>query len=303
MSIRVKDLVKTYGTQRALDGISFEIPKGQIVGFLGPNGAGKSTTMKILTCYLPQSSGIAEVCGIDVSVDPISVRRKIGYLPELNPLYGDMFIKEYLHFSASLHGLKKGVSARVEEMIALTGLTPERRKRIGQLSKGYKQRVGLAQALLHDPEVLVLDEPTSGLDPNQVLEIRKLITAVGQDRTVILSTHVMQEVEAMCNRVIIINKGRIVADDDTQTLRNSQQTRQVVEIELNETVQESDWKGISNVEVRSLGTQKWQLSSTEQDDLRVRVAAYAAEKGWLVLSMTKQEQRLEDIFHQLTKNN
>ena len=216
MSIVLKDLTKTYGSQRALDNISFSIDSGEIVGFLGPNGAGKSTTMKILCGYIPQTSGVAQIMGMEVSKDPIGVKKRIGYLPELNPLYPDMYVAEYLKFISDIHKIK-GSKEAIERVIESTGLSLERKKKIGQLSKGYKQRVGLAQALLNDPEVLILDEPTSGLDPNQLVEIRSLIRSIGEKRTVMLSTHVMQEVEAMCDRVILIRKGELVADEETST--------------------------------------------------------------------------------------
>lgn len=220
MSIEVKNLTKIYGEQRAVDNVSFKVNKGEIVGFLGPNGAGKSTTMKIITGYLPASDGEAIICDITVDAENINTQKKIGYLPETNPMYFDMYVREYLTFCAGVHGMKgKQAKERIEEIIDLTGLTPESKKIIGSLSKGYKQRVGLAQALLHDPEVLILDEPTSGLDPNQIIEIRSLINKAGQEKTVLLSTHIMQEVEAMCDRVIIINKGKIVADDKIADLQ------------------------------------------------------------------------------------
>lgn len=221
MSIEVKNLTKIYGEQRAVDNISFRVNKGEIVGFLGPNGAGKSTTMKIITGYLPATSGEALVCDIKVDAENVRTQQKIGYLPETNPMYMDMYVREYLSFCAGVHGLKGNEAKnRIEEIIELTGLTPESKKIIGSLSKGYKQRVGLAQALLHDPEVLILDEPTSGLDPNQIVEIRGLINKAGQEKTVLLSTHIMQEVEAMCDRVIIINRGQIVANDKIVDLQN-----------------------------------------------------------------------------------
>jgi len=214
MSIEVKNLTKTYGVQNAVDNASFSVKKGEVVGFLGPNGAGKSTTMKIITGYLPATEGEVFVCDMKVDAESISTHKKIGYLPETNPMYFDMYVREYLSFCAGVHGMKgKQAKDRVEEVIIRTGLTPESKKIISSLSKGYKQRVGLAQALLHDPEVLILDEPTSGLDPNQIVEIRNLISTAGKEKTVILSTHIMQEVEAMCDRVIIINKGKIVAND------------------------------------------------------------------------------------------
>ncbi len=220
MSIQVNNLSKKYGHQLALDGISFSIPSGEVVGFLGPNGAGKSTTMKIITGYIPATSGSAEVCGLDLSEKSLEVRKMVGYLPEHNPLYLDMYIAEYLLFAAGIAGVKNTKKA-LETAIELTQLGPERNKKIGQLSKGYRQRVGLAQALIHDPKVLILDEPTSGLDPNQVVEIRNVIKNLGSEKTVLLSTHIMQEVEAMCNRVIVINKGKIVADNSLEGLKKS----------------------------------------------------------------------------------
>ena len=218
MSITVKNISKFYGSQKALDNVSFQINPGEICGFLGPNGAGKSTMMKILCCFIPPSSGEAGICGFDITEQSIDVRQKIGYLPENNPLYLDMYVREYLGFIAGIHKIKIKADQRISEMIALTGLSIEQNKKIGALSKGYRQRVGLAQVLLHDPEVLILDEPTSGLDPNQLIEIRNLILTIGKEKTVMLSTHIMQEVEAICDRTIIINKGKIVADDKTKNL-------------------------------------------------------------------------------------
>lgn len=219
MSIKVSNLTKIYGKQRAVSNISFELKKGEVVGFLGPNGAGKSTTMKMVTGYLPPTEGQINVCGFDVVKEPMEVKKKVGYLPESNPLYYDMYVREYLGFTAGIHNLGKQGKERIEEMINLTGLGKESHKKIGALSKGYKQRVGLAQAMLHDPEVLILDEPTSGLDPNQIVEIRDLILRIGKEKTVLLSTHIMQEVEAMCGRIIIINNGTIVADDSIGNLQ------------------------------------------------------------------------------------
>ena len=218
MSLSLKNITKQYKKQKALDDISFDLKSGEIVGFLGPNGAGKTTTMKIITCFLPPTNGEVFVCGINVAKDPLKVKRKVGYLPENNPLYYDMYIKEFLYFIASLHKLKNK-KERINEMIDLVGLKNEQHKKIGALSKGYKQRVGLAQAMIHDPEVLILDEPTSGLDPNQIIEIRDLIRNFGKDKTVLLSTHIMQEVESMCDRVIIINEGKIVADDSVESIK------------------------------------------------------------------------------------
>lgn len=228
MSISVQSLTKIYGTQRAVDQISFDIKKGEIVGFLGPNGAGKSTTMKMITGYLPPTDGRAVVAGFDVSEKPMEVRKRLGYLPEANPLYFDMYVREYLEFSAGIHQLGALAKKRIEDIIAQTGLNKEAHKKIGMLSKGYKQRVGLAQALLHQPEVVILDEPTSGLDPNQIVEIRELITRMGQEKTVLLSTHIMQEVEAMCSRVIIINNGKIVADESLNNLKKKGESLEAV---------------------------------------------------------------------------
>lgn len=231
MSIEVKNLTKVYGEQKAVNSANFSVKKGEVVGFLGPNGAGKSTTMKMITGYLPATEGEALVCGIKVDAENITTQKKIGYLPETNPMYFDMYVREYLSFCAGVHGMKgKAAKERVEEMIELTGLTPESKKIIGSLSKGYKQRVGLAQALLHDPEVLILDEPTSGLDPNQIVEIRNLISKAGKEKTVLLSTHIMQEVEAMCDRVIIINKGELVADAKIVELQEKYSNKSLEEI-------------------------------------------------------------------------
>lgn len=227
MSIVVSNLLKIYGTQTAVNNISFSLKKGEVVGFLGPNGAGKSTTMKMITTYLPPTGGTASVCGFDVAQQPMEARKKLGYLPEANPLYYDMYVREYLEMSAGIHGISKP-KQRIEEMIALTGLGKEAHKKIGMLSKGYKQRTGLAQAMLHDPEVLILDEPTSGLDPIQIVEIRDLVTRIGKEKTVLLSTHIMQEVEAMCSRVIIISSGNIVADDSMENLRKGNRSLEEV---------------------------------------------------------------------------
>lgn len=226
MSVKVSGLFKVYGTQNAVNGISFEALPGRVLGFLGPNGAGKSTTMKILTGYLPQTAGNISVCGFDVNTQTLDAKKHIGYLPESNPLYPEMYVKEFLTFVCDIHQVKKP-SVRIQEVIQLTGLGPEQHKKIGQLSKGYKQRVGLAQAIIHDPQVLILDEPTSGLDPNQLIEIRKLIKELGKTKTVILSTHIMQEVEAICDDVIIINKGEIVAQDRLETLLQKHQTQNI----------------------------------------------------------------------------
>src|SRR5574344_317318 len=237
MSISIKSLTKIYGEQKALDNVSLEIGKGEIVGLLGPNGAGKSTMMKIITCFIPPTEGSVKVCDYDIFDSPMEVRKRIGYLPEQNPLYLDMYVREFLYFIANIHRLGKEKRERVEYMIELTGLTKEVNKKIGTLSKGYRQRVGIAQAMIHEPEVLILDEPTSGLDPNQLVDVRNLIMAVGKDRTVLLSTHIMQEVEAMCSRAIIINEGEIVADNRTSELHNLKIGQEFVLVEFIEPVE------------------------------------------------------------------
>jgi ABC-2 type transport system ATP-binding protein len=301
MSVKVSGLTKIYGAQRAVDDISFEVGKGEVVGFLGPNGAGKSTTMKILTCFIPQTSGTASVCGFDTVSAPLEVTRKIGYLPESNPLYQDMYVREYLEFMAGLHKLGKITSKRIDEMIEVTGLTTERKKKVAQLSKGYKQRVGLAQAMLHNPEVLILDEPTSGLDPNQLVEIRSLIKQLGKDKIVIFSSHIMQEVQAVADRVIIINQGKIVADDLTANLQNRMGNEIIVTAEFKQKVERSLFgtlAGIRNYEQQKDG--KWKFVS-DGKDIREDIFNFAKEKNLTLLSLYKEESSLEDVFKQLTR--
>lgn len=298
MSIQVEKLTKIYGQQRALDEISFEAKQGEILGFLGPNGAGKSTTMKILTCYIPQTSGVAKVCGFDVSTQAMEVKKNIGYLPELNPLYTDMFVKEYLQFIADVQQIGKDSKKRVEEMIERVGLTVERKKKISQLSKGYKQRVGLAQAMLNNPKVLILDEPTSGLDPNQVVEIRELIREIGKDKTVLLSTHIMQEVESMCNRVIIINKGKIVADDKIEKLQQKASTDVTIVVEFKNEVKESLLRNIAGVKDVKQKGKRYILRAAK--DIREEVSMLSAQQGWVLLSMSLEESTLEEVFQKLT---
>ncbi len=301
MSIEVKALTKLYGEQRAIDQISFEIPKGQIVGFLGPNGAGKSTTMKILTGYLPQSSGQAKVCGFDVETQSLEVRKRIGYLPESNPLYFDMYVREYLEFSAGMHHMEKDKrKARIDEMLQLTGLYREEKKKIGALSKGYKQRVGLAQAMLHNPEVLILDEPTSGLDPNQLVEIRDLITSIGKEKTVMLSTHIMQEVQAMCNRVIIINRGKIVADDEIQNLQ-ARKTGSNVIVAFDKAIDKAILQKLNNVQrIENSGQFSFSLATAEPDKVRKQLLELSVQHNLNIQSLTSNNQNLEDIFRELT---
>ena len=301
MSILTQNITKVYGTQKALDKVSFEVPSGQIVGFLGPNGAGKSTMMKILTCYIPQTEGQANVCGFDVVNNPIDVKRQVGYLPEHNPLYLEMYVKEYLSFCASIHGLGKQADKLVKEMIEKTGLGPEQHKIIGTLSKGYRQRVGLAQAMIHNPKVLILDEPTSGLDPNQLVGIRELIRNLGKEKTVMLSTHIMQEVEAVCDRVIIINKGRIVADNSIGAMQH-QGNKSVVSVEFDKSVSEKLLKTIPGVErVKITGQNTWLLEGKLDLDLRPAIFKFAVESGLAVLTLQKEEQSLEETFQKLTK--
>ena len=300
MSIQVNQLTKIYGKQKAVNDISFEVAPGDILGFLGPNGAGKSTTMKIATGYIPPSSGEVKVMGHDVVNEPKAVRRNIGYLPEHNPLYLDMYVHEYLAFIGSLHGLKgKNLRQRVAEMVNLCGLSLEQNKRIGALSKGYRQRVGLAQALVHDPKVLILDEPTTGLDPNQLVEIRNLIKEISQEKTVIFSTHIMQEVKALCNRVIIINQGQLVVDDTVDRLTAG--TGAILKVEFQNEVDPKTLSALPGVKKLSKQGGQFVLESEGDQDLREPLFKYAADKGWVILGMQREERNLEDIFQQLTQ--
>lgn len=365
MSVRVSHLTKLYGSQKALDDVSLGINPGEVVGLLGPNGAGKSTLMKILTCFIPPSSGEASVCGFDVLEQSIEVRRRIGYLPENNPLYPDLYVKEFLAFIAGIdrrknhqssiparltksgrlnngnrgnhgnHGnrgnrgnpgnrMQSSIKTRISEIIEITGLQAEQHKKIGALSRGYRQRVGLAQALLHDPEVLILDEPTSGLDPNQLIEIRNLIQAIGREKTVILSTHIMQEVEAICSRTIIIHQGRIVADDAPKNLHNLRSSRVLVNVEFDRPVdgdmlgkipgvlhvysrQEEHRGKKTNGSKSTSGTGYpasgiWYFESDPATDIRPAVFSFAVTNGLTVLSMQREEQRLEEVFRELTRD-
>ena len=302
MSIKVNNITKTYGEQNALNDVSFEVNTGEIVGFLGPNGAGKSTMMKILTCFIPQTSGTASVCGFDVAEQSLEVRKNVGYLPEHNPLYLDMYVKEYLEFIAGLHHLKN-VKTRISEMIEMTGLQVEQKKKIGALSKGYRQRVGLAQALIHDPKVLILDEPTTGLDPNQLEEIRNLIIKVGKQKTVMLSTHIMQEVEAVCDRVIIVNNGQIVANDITSVIQNTQtKNKQFITVEFDKETTRNSLKNINGVfDAKNIKENTWQIEVHSDKDVRAEIFQYAVQNGLAVLTLHKEEQKLEDVFKHLTK--
>lgn len=301
MSVQVTGLVKKYGEQHAVNNITFEAKKQEVLGFLGPNGAGKTTTMKIVTGYIPQTSGTATVCGFDVNTQAMDARKKIGYLPEHNPLYKEMYVREYLEFTAGLHKVANP-NKQVETMIERTGLTSHRHKQIGQLSKGYRQRVGLAQAMLHDPEVLILDEPTSGLDPNQIIEIRQLIKDLGKEKTVILSTHILSEVEAVCDRAVIINKGIIVADAPINTLKDQFTGQTVVTAEFKGDTTAKALQSISNVQqVKNLGANRWQLTAGLEHDIRGDVFTFAVNNKLILLELHKEVQSVEDVFQQLTK--
>ena len=304
MSLIVESLVKIYGQQHAVDGISFVANEGEILGFLGPNGAGKSTTMKIATCFIPPTSGTIKVAGFDVLESPIDVKRNVGYLPEHNPLYLDMYVAEYLNFSGAVHGLKgTKLDNRVKEMIETVGLTLEYKKKIGALSKGYRQRVGLAQAMIHDPKVLILDEPTTGLDPNQIIEIRTVIKNLGKEKTVIFSTHIMQEVQALCDRVIIINNGKLVADNKVSELKTSQKKQQVLTLEFTVEIDSSFIKQFDTVqEVNNLGKGNYEVVCSLDKDIRADLFKLSADKGWTLVGMKQEEKSLEDIFTKLTGN-
>ena len=302
MSIIAKNITKKFGKQKALDDVSFVIQPGEVVGLLGPNGAGKSTMMKIITCFLPASSGEVSVNNYDVIEESIQVRKKVGYLPENNPLYLDMYVKEYLGFIAGIYKIGKVRKERISNIIGLTGLELEQNKRIGALSKGYRQRVGLAQALLHNPDVLILDEPTSGLDPNQLLEIRNLIKKIGQEKTVLLSTHIMQEVEAICDRAIIIHNGKIVADDYTANLSGMVTNQDIITVEFNKKVKAEELEEIHGVkQVQSIKKNTWKITSDPEKDIRQDLFEFAVKRGMTVLSLNKQVQSLEEVFQSLTK--
>jgi len=300
MSVKVEQLTKVYGTQKAIDQISFEAKKGEVLGFLGPNGAGKTTTMKILTGFIPPTEGTAEVCGLSVIDEPIAIRKKIGYLPEHNPLYKDMYVKEYLGFVAGMYSLPKP-KQRIAEMIEMTGLQREQHKPIRALSKGYRQRVGLAQAMLHDPEVLILDEPTSGLDPNQLAEIRALIKEVGKEKTVIFSTHIMQEVQAICDRVLIIRQGEIVANDAIEDLGNQVQSGAMVTLMLEQEVETKKLQKIAGVKsVKKIGDKRWELRAKSKADIRPAIFHFAVQQNWVILEMVESQLSVEDVFMRLT---
>ena len=296
MSIKVEQVTKVYGTQKALNNVSFSVEKGEIVGFLGPNGAGKSTMMKILTTYISATSGVAKVNNFDVSTNTLNVQKSVGYLPEHNPLYLDMFVKEYLAFNAKIFKIDTN---KINEVVELTGLTPEAHKKIDQLSKGYRQRIGLANALLHDPEVLILDEPTTGLDPNQLVEIRELIKNIGKEKTVFLSTHIMQEVEAICDRVIIINKGEIVANKTLKELRDDKE--QVVIVEFDYRVENAFLKKLPNVKsVSNTHGFVYEITFSTTEDMRSNVFDFAHDNQLKILQLNQKNASLESLFRELT---
>jgi ABC-2 type transport system ATP-binding protein len=299
MSIEVNNLFKYYGQQAAVNDVSFSVKQGEILGFLGPNGAGKSTTMKIITGFIPSHSGEVTVCGLKVDVDNLEARKLIGYLPENNPLYLDMYVKEYLEFVGGIYKINK-LKSRVNEMIDAVGLGIEQNKKIGALSKGYRQRVGLAQAIIHDPKVLILDEPTSGLDPNQLVEIRELIRTIGKEKTVMFSTHIMQEAEAICDRLVIINKGRIVANDRALSLqeKNEEQTSYIEFDQVVSKTQLAKIIGVKKVEAVKNG---WLVSTDQKIDLNKEISLHAQQEGWLILTLKTEKKTLEEVFRNLTK--
>ncbi|WP_369992564.1 gliding motility-associated ABC transporter ATP-binding subunit GldA [Winogradskyella sp.] len=296
MSIEVKNITKLYKNQKALNDVSFKVKNAEIVGFLGPNGAGKSTMMKILTTYIEASEGSANVNGFSVTTDKKSVQKSVGYLPEHNPLYTDLYVKEYLNFNAKVYGVAK---SRIEEVIELTGLQPEAHKKIGQLSKGYRQRVGLANALLHNPDVLILDEPTTGLDPNQLVDVRNLIRTIGKEKTIFLSTHIMQEVEAMCDRVIIINKGEVVADKYLKDLREGQE--QTVIVEFDYRVEEAFLLKLPKVKsVKNVHDFIYEITFSTKEDMRSHVFDFAHDNKLKILQLNQKNASLESLFRDLT---
>jgi ABC-2 type transport system ATP-binding protein len=302
MSIVIQRVTKLYGAQKALDNVSFDVKTGEIVAFLGPNGAGKSTLMKIITGFIPASSGSVFVNGIDTSTENPEIKKSIGYLPENNPLYPEMYVREYLSFVASIY--KSGtVKKQIDKIIKVTGLTPEQNKKIGSLSKGFRQRVGLAQALIHNPGVLILDEPTAGLDPNQIVEIRNLIRDAGKDKTVLLSTHIMQEVEAICDRIVIIDKGVIVADEKKSNIYSIiKRQRQIIRVEFDKYTDESGLLGIVNVvKAQQIKNALWLVEAEGQEDIRPAIFTFAVNNNLKVLSLQKEESNLEEVFRHLTK--
>jgi ABC-2 type transport system ATP-binding protein len=302
MSIIVQNVTKLYGVQKALDNVSFEVKKGEIVGFLGPNGAGKSTMMKIITGFIPASSGQVLVNGVDTGTDNLQIRKKIGYLPENNPLYPEMYIREYLGFVASVYKMGRSKTKAIDDIISVTGLTGEQNKKVGSLSKGYRQRVGLAQALIHNPDILILDEATSGLDPNQIVEIRNLIKEAGKEKTVLFSTHIMQEVEALCDRVIIIHQGVVKADEEKSNIYSRlKRALQIIHVEFDKTPVEADLAKITCVKtVRLLKDNLWLIEAEGEEDIRPLIFSFAVQNNLTVLALQKQENNLEEVFRHLT---
>ena len=303
MSIIINGVTKLYGAQKALDNISFEVKTGEIVGFLGPNGAGKSTLMKIITGFIPATSGKVLVNGFEAGTDNVELKKQIGYLPENNPLYPEMYVREYLSFVASFYKSETPKKKLIDNIIELTGLAPEQKKRIGALSKGYKQRGGLAQALVHNPAVLILDEATTGLDPNQIIEIRNLIRETGKEKTVLLSTHIMQEVEAICHKVIIIDHGVIMANEEKNKIYSMvNQTKQVVVVEFDKEIESSKLSKIKTVSnVHSIAVNTWQIEAENTEDIRPEIFKFAVDNNFTVLSLQKQQNNLEEVFRHLTK--
>ncbi len=300
MSVEINQLTRTYGSQKAVDNISFTVKQGEIVGFLGPNGAGKSTTMKIITGYLQPDQGKATVCGIDVQQEPLAAKSKIGYLPEANPLYYDMYVREYLDFVADVHQVPSK-KEKIEEVIQTVGLTPESSKRIGQLSKGYKQRVGLAAALIHNPEVLILDEPTTGLDPNQIVEIREVIKNLGKQKTILFSSHILQEVEAICDRVIIINRGKLVANDTLSNLRKQSATGNILRVSFKEALEDAWMQRLSAVQsVNKISTHEWELICTDAKEAQRQLMELALQHNLNIVSLQTGGLSLEQVFRTLT---
>ncbi len=310
MSIVVENLTKKYGTQRAVDNISFEVKTGEVLGFLGPNGAGKTTTMKIITCFMAPSDGDIKVGGLSIHEHQDEIKKKIGYLPENNPLYYDMLVLDYLEFVANLQGVpKEKIQKRIAEMVVMTGLNVEKHKKIGELSKGYRQRVGLAQAMIHDPEILILDEPTTGLDPNQIVEIRKLIKELGKEKTVVLSTHILPEVEATCDRIMIINNGKIVADGTSDMLRKQAQGQEVLKVQISEAGDRdslisslSELESVSLVDPVEGNSNTFIINSSENLSSRKPIFNLCVQNNWVLTEMTPIETKLEDIFRELTTN-
>ena len=300
MSIIVEGIQKKYGSQLAVGGVSFELQRGEIVGFLGPNGAGKSTTLKMITGYVKPDAGNIQVEGLSVQTQSLTVRKKIGYLPEANPLYYEMYVREYLHFIAGVHEIKNPEPA-INDVINLTGLSREAHKKCGQLSKGYKQRVGLAAALVHNPPVLILDEPTSGLDPNQIVEIREVIRKQGADKTILFSSHILQEVEAVCDRVIILHQGKVVADNRIRQLQETKNAEQVLEVQLREEVDQEQWMQLPGIlHLTALGGGRYRISTQDAEILSKDLLQWAVQRGYTLLSLQREQSSLEDVFRQLT---